>query len=111
MSERIEDYALIGDLQTAALVSRSGSVDWLCLPRFDSGAVFASLLGVAENGHWSLTPTDEFRTVGRGYRGDSLVLETELETESGRVRLVDFMPPRQTKPDVVRSKWAAARSA
>jgi GH15 family glucan-1,4-alpha-glucosidase len=98
----IEDYALIGDLQTAALVSREGAVDWLCLPRFDSGALFAALLGSTENGHWTMRPAGEFRSVGRRYRGDTLVLETELESADGRVRLVDFMPPRETKPDLVR---------
>ena len=102
MAARIEDYGLVGDLQTAALVSREGCIDWLCLPRFDSGAVFASLLGDAENGHWTLQPEGEFRAPGRRYRGDTLVLETELETDSGAVRLVDFMPPRETKPDLVR---------
>ena len=98
----IEDYGLIGDLQTAALVSRNGSIDWLCLPRFDSSAVFAALLGDAGNGHWSFRPEGEFRSAGRRYRGETLVLETELETDGGSVRLVDFMPPRATKPDVVR---------
>jgi GH15 family glucan-1,4-alpha-glucosidase len=98
----IEDYGLIGDLQTAALVSRYGSIDWLCLPRFDSGAVFASLLGESENGRWVLEPEGEFRAEKRAYRGDTLVLETELGTDEGAVRLIDFMPPRETKPDVVR---------
>jgi GH15 family glucan-1,4-alpha-glucosidase len=102
MTALIEDYGLVGDLQTAALVSRHGSVDWLCLPRFDSGAVFAALLGDAENGRWSLRPEGEFRARGRRYRGETLVLETELETGSGVVRIVDFMPPRETKPDLVR---------
>ena len=102
MSALIEDYGLIGDLQSAALVSRHGCIDWLCLPRFDSGAIFASLLGTAENGHWTLQPEGEFRSPGRRYRGDTLVLETELETATGAVRLIDFMPPRETKPDVVR---------
>ena len=102
MTAHIEDYGLIGDLQTAALVSRHGCIDWLCLPRFDSGAVFAALLGDAENGRWSLQPEGEFRASGRRYRGDTLILETELETSSGVVRLLDFMPPRETKPDLVR---------
>ena len=102
MTAHIEAYGLIGDLQTAALVSRHGCIDWLCLPRFDSGAVFAALLGDAENGRWSLQPEGEFRASGRRYRGDTLILETELETSSGVVRLVDFMPPRETKPDLVR---------
>ena len=99
---RIEDYGLIGDLQTAALVSRHGCIDWLCLPRFDSGAIFAALLGDSENGHWTIQPAGEFHSPGRSYHGDTLVLETELETETGAVRLIDFMPPRGTAPDVVR---------
>jgi GH15 family glucan-1,4-alpha-glucosidase len=98
----IEDYGLIGDLETAALVSRDGAVDWLCLPRFDSGALFAALLGSSENGHWTIQPAGEFRSTGRRYRDDTLVLETDLETDEGAVRLVDFMPPRETKPDLVR---------
>ena len=99
---RIEDYGMIGDLQTVALVSRHGCIDWLCVPRFDSGAIFASLLGEAENGHWTIQPEGEFRSPERRYRGDTLVLETELETATGRVRLIDFMPPRGEAPDVVR---------
>jgi GH15 family glucan-1,4-alpha-glucosidase len=102
MSARIEDYGIIGDLQSAALVSRHGCIDWLCLPRFDSGAVFAALLGTSENGHWTIQPREEITGARRCYRGDTLVLETELETSSGAVRLVDFMPPRETRPDVVR---------
>jgi GH15 family glucan-1,4-alpha-glucosidase len=102
MSARIEDYGLIGDLQTAALVSREGCIDWLCLPRFDSGAVFACLLGDAENGHWTIQPEGDFRAAGRAYSDDTLILETELETGTGSVRLIDFMPPRETTPDVVR---------
>jgi GH15 family glucan-1,4-alpha-glucosidase len=102
MSALIEDYGLIGDLQTAALVSRHGSIDWLCLPRFDSGAVFAALLGDAENGHWTMQPAGEFRSPSRCYANDTLILETTFETSSGAVRLIDFMPPRETKPDVVR---------
>ena len=92
----IEDYGLIGDLETAALVSRDGAIDWLCLPRFDSGAVFAALLGDKENGHWTIQPQGKFRSTERRYRGDTLVLETTLETDTGAVRLVDFMPPRET---------------
>ena len=79
----IEDYGLIGDLETAALVSREGAIDWLCVPRFDSGAVFAALLGEREHGHWTIQPQGEFRAAGRRYRGDTLVLETELETARG----------------------------
>jgi GH15 family glucan-1,4-alpha-glucosidase len=102
MAGRIEDYGLIGDLQTVALVSRHGCIDWLCVPRFDSGAIFASLLGDAENGHWTIQPAGEFRSPGRGYRGDTLVLDTDFQTSSGEARLVDFMPPRGEAPDVVR---------
>jgi GH15 family glucan-1,4-alpha-glucosidase len=102
MAERIEDYGLIGDLQTAALVSRHGCVDWLCLPRFDSGACFAALLGDEENGRWSLAPAAPITQARRRYREDTLVLETELTTEDGTVRLIDFMPPRGEAPDVVR---------
>jgi GH15 family glucan-1,4-alpha-glucosidase len=98
----IEDYALIGDLQTGALVSRYGAVDWLCFPRFDSGALFAALLGTSENGHWTIQPQGEFRPLSRRYRDDTLVLESELETDTGVVRLIDFMPPRETNPDLVR---------
>jgi GH15 family glucan-1,4-alpha-glucosidase len=99
---RIEDLALIGDTQTAALVARDGTVCWLCLPRFDSAACFASLLGDRSNGHWRLSPAGEVRRVRRRYRGDSLVLETEFETDGGTVRLIDAMPPRDVSPDVVR---------
>jgi GH15 family glucan-1,4-alpha-glucosidase len=102
MPARIEDYALIGDCQTAALVSRDGSIDWLCLPHFDSGACFAALLGTPDNGHWRIAPRQPVRAVRRRYRGDTLVLETEIETESGRFALIDFMPPRGQAPDVVR---------
>jgi GH15 family glucan-1,4-alpha-glucosidase len=102
MAARIEDYGLIGDLQTAALVSREGSIDWLCFPRFDSGACFAKLLGDAENGHWSLEPASGIRASRRRYRGDTLILETELESDDGTVRLIDFMPPRGEAPDIVR---------
>ena len=98
----LEDYGLIGDLESAALVSRHGCIDWLCVPRFDSGAVFAALLGDAENGHWTIQPEGAFRSPGRRYRGDTLVLETDFETDEGAVRLIDFMPPRTTEPDVVR---------
>ncbi len=102
MSLRIEDYALIGDCQSAALVGRDGSIDWLCLPRFDSGACFAALLGKRENGRWRIAPDGPVRSVRRRYRPDTLVLETELETEDGVVALLDFMPPRTDKPELVR---------
>jgi len=102
VAERIEDYALVGDLQTAALVGRHGSVDWLSFPRFDSPACFAALLGTNDDGRWLLAPVDAGPCDTRRYRGDSLILETEWQTETGRVRVIDFMPPRETKPDIVR---------
>jgi GH15 family glucan-1,4-alpha-glucosidase len=89
---RIEDYALIGDTETAALVGKNGSIDWLCAPRFDSPAFFAALLGTDSNGHWQIAPAGEARRVERRYRPGTLVLETDLETDDGLVRLVDCMP-------------------
>src|SRR5215831_15386329 len=102
MSSPIEDYAVIGDCHTAALVARDGSIDWLCFPRFDSGACFAALLGSEENGRWLLSPTNKIHSVRRRYREDTLVLETDYETEDGAVTLIDCMPPRSKEPDVVR---------
>ncbi len=101
MALPIEDYAIIADTQTAALVGRNGSIDWLCVPRFDSGAIFAALLGDEENGHWTIAPAGE-ATVERRYRDETLVLETEFSTADGVVRLTDFMPPRTEAPTVVR---------
>jgi GH15 family glucan-1,4-alpha-glucosidase len=101
MAQPLEDYALVGDTHTAALVGRDGSVDWLCLPRFDSGACFAALLGDERHGRWLLAP-DGARRVTRRYRSGTLVLETDFETDGGAVRIVDFMPPRQTHPRLVR---------
>ncbi|MFJ6866101.1 glycoside hydrolase family 15 protein [Streptomyces termitum] len=107
MAGRIEDYALIGDMQTAALVCRDGSVDWLCLPRFDSHAVFAGLLGTEEHGFWRVGPAgpDDAEPAPadrRRYQGDSLVLESEWDTPRGTVRVTDFMPPRDGAPQLVR---------
>lgn len=99
---KIEDYGFLSDTQTGALVSRDGCVDWLCFPRFDSGSCFASLLGEKENGHWRFFPDEEVTAVRRRYRGETLILETELETKHGAVRLIDFMPPRGENPDMVR---------
>ncbi|WP_240980872.1 MULTISPECIES: glycoside hydrolase family 15 protein [Streptomyces] len=106
---RIEDYALIGDEQTAALVGRDGSVDWLCLPRFDSAACFAKLLGDEENGHWRIAPKDAEDADGsphactrRAYRPGTLVLDTEWDTPQGSVRVTDLMPQRDRAPDLVR---------
>lgn len=92
---------MIGDLHTAGLVSREGAIDWLCLPRFDSGSVFSALLGSAEHGTWRIAPAADYE-VRRSYRGDSLILQTEFSTGSGSVRIIDFMPPRDEDPTVVR---------
>ncbi|MDT0453479.1 glycoside hydrolase family 15 protein [Streptomyces hesseae] len=102
MSALIEDYALIGDLQTAALVGRNGSVDWLCLPRFDSAACFAALLGGENHGHWRLAPVGAGECAHRSYADDSLVLESVWETDDGTVKVTDFMPQRDRAPDLVR---------
>jgi GH15 family glucan-1,4-alpha-glucosidase len=98
----IEDYAVIGDLQTAALVGKDGSIDWLCLPRFDSAACFSALLGDRDNGHWLLAPVGAADCTNRAYRGDTLVLDTFWETPSGTVKVTDFMPQRDKAPDVIR---------
>jgi GH15 family glucan-1,4-alpha-glucosidase len=102
MPSHIEDYALIGDCETAALVGLDGSIDWLCFPRFDSAACFAGLLGTPEHGRWLLAPADTIQATRRRYREDTLVLETEYQTDSGVVAVVDCMPPRTTSHDVVR---------
>ncbi|UQA56845.1 glycoside hydrolase family 15 protein [Polyangium aurulentum] len=102
MPSRIEDYALIGDCQTAALVARDGSIDWLCFPRFDSGACFAALLGTPEHGRWQIAPAGPVRRVRRHYWPGTLILETEYETDSGVVSVIDCMPPRDAAPDVMR---------
>jgi GH15 family glucan-1,4-alpha-glucosidase len=99
---KIEDYAFLSDTQTAALVGRNGSVDWLCFPRFDSGACFAALLGDRKNGRWIFLPKDEITATRRRYLDGTLILETEIETARGCVRLIDFMPPRGENPDIVR---------
>jgi GH15 family glucan-1,4-alpha-glucosidase len=98
----IEDYALIGDCETAGLVGRDGSIDWLCFPRFDSPACFAALLGTADHGRWLLAPASPVTGVRRWYRGDTAVLETEFTTAEGVVSLIDFMPVRSGLPEVVR---------
>jgi len=102
LSCRIEEYALIGDCETAALVSRQGSVDWLCWPRFDAPACFAALLGTPESGRWSIHPLSPDAHVSRRYRDGTLVLETTFEVAGGRAKLVDFMPPRDGTSDLVR---------
>ena len=99
---KIEDYALLGDLHTAALVSTTGSIDWLCLPRFDSPAAFAALLHNDEAGHWTLAPTAANNGTTRRYVGNTLVLETDWESADGAVRVIDFMPPRADTPHLVR---------
>ncbi|MGW1958160.1 glycoside hydrolase family 15 protein [Streptomyces sp. NPDC001920] len=103
MHPRIEDYALIGDEQTAALIGTDGSVDWLCLPRFDSAACFARLLGDEENGYWRIAPAGaQGACTRRAYRPDTLVLDTEWETDDGTIRVTDLMPQRDRAPDLVR---------
>ncbi|MEU9300796.1 glycoside hydrolase family 15 protein [Streptomyces sp. NPDC048269] len=105
MTQPIEDYALIGDLMTSGLVGRDGSIDWLCLPRFDSGACFAKLLGDEENGHWRIAPAsaeDAERCTRRAYVDGSLVLESYWETGDGTIKVIDFMPQRDVSPDVMR---------
>jgi GH15 family glucan-1,4-alpha-glucosidase len=102
VAERIEDYALLGDLQTAALVGRSGSVDWLCFPRFDSSSCFSALLGGSEHGRWLIAPLEGGPATERRYRDHTLILESEWQTASGRVRVIDFMPPRDESPDIIR---------
>ena len=99
---RIEDYALIGDCLTAALVGLNGSIDWLCWPRFDSEACFAALLGTSKHGRWLLAPQDAAARRRRSYRGDTMVLETVFETEQGSVALIDFMPTGRDNPSIVR---------
>jgi GH15 family glucan-1,4-alpha-glucosidase len=103
MPLRIEDYGLIGDTQTVALVGRDGSIDWLCLPRFDAGACFAALLGGPEHGRWSIAPACGEHARMRRYRGESLVLEQEFQTATGTVRVIDVMPVRKREPDLVRA--------
>jgi len=102
MASRIEDYAIIGDCETAALVGRDGAIDWLCWPRFDSPACFAALVGSNDNGRWLIAPVDRGARVLRRYREQTLILETEIESATGAATIIDFMPPRETASDVVR---------
>ncbi len=102
MASRIEDYGIIGNMQTAALVSNTGSLDWLCAPRFDSDACFAALIGYDEHGRWVLRPTVRVRQRHQRYRGDTLILETEVACDGGVVRHIDFMPPTEGRCDVIR---------
>lgn len=102
MPSLIEDYALIGDCRGAALVAKDGSIDWLCVPRFDSAACCASLLGTNQHGYWKIAPTDPIRSVRRKYIEGTMVLETTMECDSGTIKLIDFMPPQTREPDVFR---------
>ena len=102
MSIPLEDYALIGDCETAALVSRGGSIDWLCWPRFDSGACFAALLGTPDHGRWLIEAVEPHPRITRRYRPNTLILETTIETHDGTVTIIDFMPPRGQNSDIVR---------
>src|SRR5437016_8233776 len=102
MPDRIEDYAIIGDCESAALVGRNGSVDWLCWPRFDSDACFAALLGAPEHGRWLIAPFAEEVRVARRYREETLILETRFELAEGAVTLTDFMPHRGAHSELVR---------
>src|ERR1700733_13685458 len=102
MPLRIEDYALIGDCESAALVGRDGSIDWLCWPRFDSDACFAALLGTPDHGRWLISPAGERTRATRRYRGNTMILETDFESSEGAVRLTDFMSRRDGISDLVR---------
>ena len=102
MSKPLEHYALLGDGETAALLCKDGSIDWLCWPRFDDDACFAAILGTDDHGHWSLAPVDKVTTQGRRYQDDTLVMETDFETVNGQVRVIDFMPVRSTFSSLVR---------
>jgi GH15 family glucan-1,4-alpha-glucosidase len=99
---KIEDYALIGDCETAALVSRAGSIDWLCWPTFSNAACFAALLGTVDHGFWKIAPVQRLESTHRRYLGNTLIVETTFITSSGSVVLVDFMPPRGHNSDIVR---------
>ena len=102
MARRIEDYALIGNCESAALVGRDGSIDWLAMPRFDSAACFAALLGEPQHGRWLIAPLDSGARSVRRYRGNTLILETDFETADGRVRIIDFMAGEGGEAHVVR---------
>src|SRR5689334_16845470 len=102
MALRLEEYAVLGNTRSAAVVGADGSIDWLCVPRFDSGACFAALLGTPDNGRWLVAPAGEVKSTRRRYLDDTLVLETEHETAEGVVAVTDFMPLRGVAPDIVR---------
>jgi GH15 family glucan-1,4-alpha-glucosidase len=100
VSQKIEDYAFIGNTHTAALVGRNGSMDWLCVPRFNSEACFSALLGSPEKGRWLIAPADEAHSVSRRYRDGTLILETEFTTESGSCAVIDFMPRPEDEEEI-----------
>src|SRR3977135_3734457 len=102
VSSRMEDYGLLGDCATAALVGRDGSIDWLCCPRFDSDACFAALLGTRDHGRWLIAPSESGARVTRRYRRNTLILETRFETGDGAVALIDFMPLHGNRSDLIR---------
>src|SRR5882672_12521777 len=102
MTARIEDYAMIGDCRTAAIIGRNGSIDWFCVPRFDSAACFAALLGTKDNGRWLIEPVAKKFKSSRRYRGDSLILETTFTTPTGKAKVIDFMPPGTPGSCIVR---------
>src|SRR6478735_8661978 len=99
MQSRIEDYALIGNGYSAALIDRNGSIDWLCWPRFDSDACFAALIGTEKNGYWKIAPAVDFQST-RNYQKDTLILETQFKTANGCVNLIDFMPSKADFPEM-----------
>src|SRR3546814_17673564 len=103
MAARIEDYALLGNCRAAALVSKEGSIDWLCFPRFDAPACFAALLGTPENGRWKIAPSGALRSVKRGYHDGTLILETTFQTDEGIATLIDFMPSTFTHSTITRT--------
>src|SRR6516225_4589867 len=102
MATYLEHYGIIGDTRTVALVSRHGSIDWLCLPRIDSDACFAQLLGTNKHGYWSLRPSAAVRKLDQHYRPDTLILETDITCDGGRVRVIDFMPMDTVGHDIIR---------
>src|SRR6516162_9582806 len=102
MASKIEDYGIVGDTKTVALVSKTGSIDWLCVPKFDSDACFAALLGFDEHGRWDVRPTVPMCKLEQRYDGDTLILTTEMECDVGKVRLIDFMPPSRDRSDLIR---------
>jgi GH15 family glucan-1,4-alpha-glucosidase len=119
MAAPLEHYGLIGDTNTIALVSRAGSLDWLCVPRIDSDACFAQLLGTNQHGYWSIRPSTKVVRIDQHYRPETLILETDVECEGGKVRVIDFMPPLGggTVHDIIRivegsrAKWGCTATS